>query len=146
MPEGQPDASEEMDETATLRAMGNNALREGRHSEAVESYSSAIALSPRDHRLFSNRAAAYSKLDKVRHCVICEQALGGSPSVDCVNWAPTAVCTLGSLCERSTRRPSLTRRSASSSRLTSPRVTAVKRLRCTSRGSLLKPCTRVTPD
>ena len=65
-PEGQPDASEEMDETATLRAMGNNALREGRHSEAVESYSSAIALSPRDHRLFSNRAAAYSKLDKVR--------------------------------------------------------------------------------
>ena len=57
---------EDMDETATLRTKGNDALREGRHEEAIESYSQAIKLSPADHRLFSNRAAAYSKLDKVR--------------------------------------------------------------------------------
>jgi Flp pilus assembly protein TadD len=70
MAEGQSDAAAtgELDESATLRAMGNNALREGRHDEAVESYSSAIKLSPHDHRLFSNRAAAYSKLEKVPRC------------------------------------------------------------------------------
>ena len=66
MPEEQQvDAATELDETATLRAKGNNALREGRHDDAVKDYSEAIKLSPNDHRLFSNRAAAYSKLDKV---------------------------------------------------------------------------------
>lgn len=41
---------------------GNRAYAQGRHEEAVGHFSRAIAASPRDHVLFSNRSAAYAGL------------------------------------------------------------------------------------
>ena len=54
------------DPITALRTAGNNALREGKNDDAITAYTEAIKSAPKDHRLYSNRAAAYSKLDKVR--------------------------------------------------------------------------------
>eukprot|EP01052_Picozoa_sp_SAG31_P012994 SAG31_NODE_772_length_12197_cov_7.075963_3_plen_178_part_00 len=47
---------------AKLKEAGNAALRDGRIQEALEQYSSAIALNEYNGVLFNNRAAAYLKL------------------------------------------------------------------------------------
>jgi len=39
-------------------------LQEGKFKEAVELYGEAIALDPTNHVYFSNRAAAFAKLNK----------------------------------------------------------------------------------
>ena len=65
---GDEPSSEEADNDpiTALRTAGNNALREGKNDDAITAYTEAIKSAPKDHRLYSNRAAAYSKLDKVR--------------------------------------------------------------------------------
>ena len=45
------------------RSAGNAALKEGRHEDAVGHYTAAIALEPEDAKLYSNRSAAYAKLE-----------------------------------------------------------------------------------
>lgn len=49
---------------ASLKEEGNAALKAGRTSEAVDFYSRAIKLEPRNHLLYSNRAAALAVLGK----------------------------------------------------------------------------------
>ena len=51
-----------MSSAAEFKAKGNAALAAGNEKEAIEHYSSAIALDPSNHVFFSNRSAAYCKL------------------------------------------------------------------------------------
>ena len=47
-----------------FKTKGNQALAAGKEKEAVEHYSSAIALDSTNHVFFSNRSAAYCKLQQ----------------------------------------------------------------------------------
>ena len=47
-----------------FKEKGNKALAAGKEKEAVEHYSSAIALDSSNHVFFSNRSAAYCKLQE----------------------------------------------------------------------------------
>ena len=60
-----PSPEGDTDPVTALRTAGNVALKDEKYEDAVTSYSEAIKGAPKDHRLYSNRAAAYSKLGKV---------------------------------------------------------------------------------
>lgn len=42
-----------------LKEEGNNSIKEKRYQDAVECYSAALKLKPREHTVFSNRSLAY---------------------------------------------------------------------------------------
>jgi len=64
-----------------FKKKGNDALSAGKEKEAVEHYSSAIALDPTNHVFFSNRSAAYCKLEQY------EKAL--EDAEECIKLNPT---------------------------------------------------------
>uniref|UniRef100_A0A1B6DW00 Stress-induced-phosphoprotein 1 n=1 Tax=Clastoptera arizonana TaxID=38151 RepID=A0A1B6DW00_9HEMI len=53
-----------MSKVAELKDQGNACLQEGKLNEAIQFYTEAIGLDPKNHVLFSNRSAAYAKLEK----------------------------------------------------------------------------------
>ncbi|GJQ68180.1 putative homodimerisation domain of SGTA [Trypoxylus dichotomus] len=47
-----------------LKVGGNNFMKMGRYSDALDVYTEAINLNPKNHVFYCNRAAAYSRLEK----------------------------------------------------------------------------------
>lgn len=47
-----------------LKVQGNNYMKMGQYSEALDIYTEAINLNPKNHVFYCNRAAAYSRLEK----------------------------------------------------------------------------------
>ena len=47
-----------------MKKQGNDALGKGKFQEAIKLYTEAIELAPDNHVLFSNRSAAFAKLNK----------------------------------------------------------------------------------
>ena len=70
-----------MSSAAEFKEKGNQAFSAGRNKEAVEHYSSAIALDTTNHIFFSNRSAAYRKLQQY------EKALEDAD--ECIKLNPT---------------------------------------------------------
>jgi stress-induced-phosphoprotein 1 len=52
-----------------LKSKGNVALQNDKTEEAIEHYSEAIKLDPKNHILFSNRSAAYTKAGKYKEAL-----------------------------------------------------------------------------
>ena len=52
-----------------LKAQGNEALKQGNSSRALELYSEAIKCDPENAALFSNRSAAYCKAEKYKEAL-----------------------------------------------------------------------------
>ena len=48
-----------------LKEEGNNSIKEKRYQDAVECYSAALKLKPREHTVFSNRSLAYLRIGKL---------------------------------------------------------------------------------
>ena len=68
------------EEADTLREKGNLAVKSNRFEEALDLYSSAIALSSGDYRLFSNRALCHLKLGQPQNALDdCQQCLSLKP-------------------------------------------------------------------
>ena len=69
------------EEANKLRENGNLAVKSKRFEEALHLYSSAIALSPGDYRLFCNRALCYLKLGQPQNALDdCQQCLSLEPN------------------------------------------------------------------
>ncbi|XP_035826053.1 small glutamine-rich tetratricopeptide repeat-containing protein alpha [Aplysia californica] len=76
--EASPDQKEEAER---LKNKGNEFMKSEKYSDALESYSQAIRLDPRNAVYFCNRAAAYSKLNKHQQAIEdCNRALAIDPS------------------------------------------------------------------
>jgi len=71
------------EEANQLREKGNLAVKSKKFEEALDLYSSAIALSSGDYRLFSNRALCYLKLGQPQNALDdCQQCLSLTPCYD----------------------------------------------------------------
>ena len=67
-------------EAEQLREKGNQAVQSNMFEKALEVYSSAIALSPGDYRLFSNRALCHLKLGQPQNALDdCQKCLSLKP-------------------------------------------------------------------
>ncbi|XP_042664001.1 tetratricopeptide repeat protein 31-like isoform X2 [Tyto alba] len=56
-----PDVSV-VQQSLILAGRGNEAAQKGRYAEAVQAFTEAVKLNPREHRLFGNRSYCYEKL------------------------------------------------------------------------------------
>lgn len=64
-----------------LAGCGNQAAVQGRYTEAVQAFTEAIKLNPREHRLFGNRSYCYEKLQQYQEALRdAEMALGLQPN------------------------------------------------------------------
>ena len=52
-----------------LKEEGNNYVKEKRYQDAVECYSAALKLKPREHTVFSNRSLAYLRIGKLEEAL-----------------------------------------------------------------------------
>lgn len=74
-------AEEEKQEAEAKKSEGNDFMRDGHFNEAIASYTSAIALHPGNAIYYSNRAAAYAKLnDNANSIRDCEHAVALDPT------------------------------------------------------------------
>ena len=72
--------NEREEEAVKLREKGNLAVKSNRFEEALDLYSSAIALSSGDYRLFCNRALCHLKLGQPQNALDdCQQCLSLEP-------------------------------------------------------------------
>lgn len=53
-----------------LKEKGNKALNDNKYDEAIAAYTEAINLEDKNHVLYSNRSAAYSKAGRYREALI----------------------------------------------------------------------------
>jgi len=76
-----PDASAVNKEMAEKKKVeGNDFMRDGKFNEAIASYTNAIDLDPNNAIYYSNRAAAYAKLNDNKNSIMdCEKALRIDP-------------------------------------------------------------------
>ncbi|XP_074948452.1 tetratricopeptide repeat protein 31 isoform X1 [Phalacrocorax aristotelis] len=51
-----------VEQSLILAGRGNEAAQKGRYAEAVQAFTEAVKLNPREHRLFGNRSYCYEKL------------------------------------------------------------------------------------
>jgi len=62
---GEEEGDEEYKQMAEqYKNQGNEAFKAGRYAEAVTFYGNALGLDPDNHVLYSNRSAAYLKIDE----------------------------------------------------------------------------------
>ena len=80
MAEGDVSQNKKEEEADKLREKGNLAVKSNRFEEALDLYSSAIALSSGDYRLFCNRALCHLKLHQPQNALDdCQQCLSLKP-------------------------------------------------------------------
>ncbi|XP_035170354.1 tetratricopeptide repeat protein 31-like isoform X2 [Oxyura jamaicensis] len=63
-PEPVPLDTSVVEQSLILAGHGNEAAQEGRYAEAVQAFTEAVKLNPREHRLFGNRSYCYEKLQQ----------------------------------------------------------------------------------
>ncbi|KAM7113065.1 tetratricopeptide repeat protein 31 isoform 2-T2 [Ciconia maguari] len=61
-PEPAPLDASVVEQSLILAGRGNEAAQKGRYAEAVQAFTEAVKLNPREHRLFGNRSYCYEKL------------------------------------------------------------------------------------
>ncbi|XP_075355473.1 tetratricopeptide repeat protein 31 [Mycteria americana] len=61
-PEPAPLDTSVVEQSLILAGRGNEAAQKGRYAEAVQAFTEAVKLNPREHRLFGNRSYCYEKL------------------------------------------------------------------------------------
>ncbi|XP_040556070.1 tetratricopeptide repeat protein 31 isoform X13 [Gallus gallus] len=58
-----------LEQSWILAGCGNQAAMQGRYKEAVQAFTEAIKLNPREHRLFGNRSYCYEKLQQYQEAL-----------------------------------------------------------------------------
>ncbi|XP_074891234.1 tetratricopeptide repeat protein 31 isoform X3 [Buteo buteo] len=53
-----------VEQSLIIAGRGNEAAQKGRYAEAVQAFTEAVKLNPREHRLFGNRSYCYEKLQR----------------------------------------------------------------------------------
>ncbi|POI21757.1 hypothetical protein CIB84_014497 [Bambusicola thoracicus] len=68
-PEPAPLDTNMLEQSWILAGCGNQAAMQGRYKEAVQAFTEAIKLNPREHRLFGNRSYCYEKLQQYQEAL-----------------------------------------------------------------------------
>ena len=76
---------EKLEQANALKDKGNSQFASGKHAEAIESFTGALELDPKNHILYSNRSAAYTALGKKDPSVL---PLAVADGAKCVELAP----------------------------------------------------------
>ncbi|KAM9663185.1 tetratricopeptide repeat protein 31 isoform 6-T6 [Morphnus guianensis] len=63
-PETVPLDTSVVEQSLIIAGHGNEAAQKGRYAEAVQAFTEAVKLNPREHRLFGNRSYCYEKLQR----------------------------------------------------------------------------------
>ncbi|XP_014799963.1 PREDICTED: tetratricopeptide repeat protein 31 isoform X2 [Calidris pugnax] len=82
VPEPEPVALDTsvVEQSLILAGHGNEAAQKGRYAEAVQAFTEAVKLNPREHRLFGNRSYCYEKLQRYEEALKdAEMSLGLQP-------------------------------------------------------------------